>query len=201
MSYSGICLNPISQVVVQTADLKVFVVCFPKTYIFAVQTAEMNKILYPFNKTNEVIKCVIDTSKINPLTEEPYGYYIEADDYVSITRNSFDRKLIYSLPSASRDLFFMIPLCLNRNYPYVVLPKSKRDEIVGTECSVRTYNDGIKGLIQHGIIDFKDKKAGVYWINHGYFYFGTRKAMFPANYRVRKVLNVSLKNVVTDDEA
>ena len=161
----------------------------------------MEKLEYPFDTRPEVLKCILDVNAIDPLTEEPYGFYLEADDYVCTTRNAELRSKIYKLKPCARDLFFLIPLCLNKNYKYVVLPKSKRDEIVGTACSERTYKDGINDLIRHCIIDFKDKAKGVYWINHNYFYFGSRKAMFPQTYKVRKVLNVSLKNVVTDDEA
>lgn len=163
----------------------------------------MEKKFYPFDPSNPIIRVIIGIDEKRTMENleavgpvKPLGYFIDGDEFISISRSPEVRSLVFkTLSKAARDLFFLIPMCLNKDYQYVLMPKSKRDEMVGEPCNERTYRNGINQLIQYNIIDHKDRATGAYWINHRFFYYGVRRKMFPDNTYIVNTIRAKLKEV------
>lgn len=159
----------------------------------------MEKKYYPFDPSNPLVKCILsitDKTFEGIKDNKSYGFYVDADDYVSISRSPEIRTLLFQeLSKAARDLFYLIPLCLNKQYKYVILPKERRDELMGDVCNIRTYSNAINELIRHTIIDHKDRTKGEYWVNHRFFFFGSRKDMFPENTYIVRTIHTKPKEL------
>lgn len=108
------------------------------------------------------------------------SYKIEAADYTRLYKAASLRDYIFTnLSMYARDMYLSILYRVNTNYKYIVLSYEIMCELyANTKYGKRRYDDTIKELVIHSIIDIKDKSKNQYWYNPIYFSPNSRIILF-----------------------
>lgn len=154
----------------------------------------LNKIVNPFEDSVlvEYVE-VIEEVKHGEITK---SYKYEAESYTRIYNNRPKREFIFSLSMWARDLILMMQYWVQSNNKHVILPYERVKEMYNTDPKYgkRRYDETIRELIRHSIIDYKDKEIGDYWYNHKVFASGNRISMYPTNTRRARIVDNTHKN-------
>lgn len=147
----------------------------------------MNKDRSPF-LDNLVIPYKQFDHGIDQTTQEPIRpYEVEAERYSRIYNDRAKRLYLFKLSIYARDIFMSLQYFTYNDNHYLILSYEKMEELLGIDLmySRRKFEDSIRELIKHSIIDYKDKKANQYWYNPAYYSPGNRLRVFPDAQKLR----------------
>jgi hypothetical protein len=147
---------------------------------------QINKEINPFI-TTLVIPYKEFNNGYSEATDEPLApYEVEAERHTRIYNDRAKRLFMYKLSIYARDMFMAMQYFMHSSNHYVVISYDKMHELLGDDMyGKRRYEDTVRELIKHSVIDYKDKPANQYWYNPAYFSPGSRLRLFPDAQKVR----------------
>lgn len=108
------------------------------------------------------------------------SYEFELDSHIRLYNCRENRDFLFSnLTMYARDLMMAIYHMVNHEYQYVVITYDKIVQLYGGKYSKRRYDDTIKELVRHNILDCKERAKGQFWYNPVFFAAGNRLKMYP----------------------
>lgn len=134
----------------------------------------INALHVPFTEAIKAIKYVEGEPAIDSFTYECEPYY-------RVYNSKPKREFIFSLSMWARDMFTAIQYFTQANNKHVILTYEKMKQLYSVsdpKYGVRRYDETIRELVRHTLIDYKDKEKGEYWYNPLYFASGNRLKMY-----------------------
>ena len=90
------------------------------------------------------------------------------------------REFVWSLSASGRDMFLAMQYFVQPDSETIILTYDKMQALTPTiHLSPRRYEDTIRELIKANVIEYKDRKKGVFWYDPQLFFSGNRMEAFP----------------------
>jgi hypothetical protein len=158
--------------------------------------------MQPLNKVRNPFENALVVNYVRVITEVRAGqitneYSYEADSYTRLYNSKANRELMFSLSMWARDLILAMQYWVQAGNKHVILPFERVKELYVNDPKYgkRRYDETIRELIKHSIIDYKDRENGEYWYDAKIFASGNRIHMFPESLFKVKTINKTINNI------